>query len=142
MAKLLDAQISQNASYANSISIPVSTTPQLFAQLTASTFGATGTVRTEMTGTVTVQLPLIPFATSITVTIVRGTTLSDLIIYSVRQVLDLSVLGPQVLSFTASDFNVPITANNQVVYTAFVSASAIGTVRVGPESFNAAVYSD
>ena len=142
MAKLLDAQTSQNASYANSISIPVSTTPQLFAQLTASTAGATGTVRTEMTGTVTVQLPLLPVATSITVTIVRGTTLSDLIIYSVRQVLELSVLGPQVLSFTASDFNVPITANNQVVYTAFVSASVIGTVRVGPESFNATVYSD
>jgi len=142
LAKLLDAQTSQNASYANSISIPVSTTPQLFAQLTASTAGATGTVRTEMTGTVTVQLPLLPVATSITVTIVRGTTLSDLIIYSVRQVLELSVLGPQVLSFTASDFNVPITANNQVVYTAFVSASVIGTVRVGPESFNATVYSD
>ncbi|WP_342048894.1 hypothetical protein [Bacillus sp. OTU530] len=95
-----------------------------------------------MVGTVTVQLPAIPVATSITATIVRGTTLSDLIIYSVREALELSVLGPQVLSFAASDFNVSIPAGGQVVYTVFISASTIGTVRVGPESFNATIYSD
>ncbi|WP_342047791.1 hypothetical protein [Bacillus sp. OTU530] len=142
MVKLLDARTSQNASYANSISIPVSTTPVLFAQLTLSAGGATGLVRTEMVGTVAVQLPGIPVATSITVTIVRGTTLSDLSIYSVRESLDVSVAGPQVLSFAASDFNVPIPASNQVVYTVFISASVVGTTRVGPESFNAAIYSD
>jgi hypothetical protein len=142
MAILLDARTSQNASYANSINIPVSTTPQLFAQLTLNTTGATQNLRTQMSGTVTIQLPLLPLATSITVTIVRGTTPSDLIIYSVREVLDTAITGPQVLSFTASDFNVPITANNRVVYTVFINASAVGTTRVGPESFNATVYAD
>lgn len=55
MVKLLDARTSQNASYANSISIPVSTTPQLFARLTLNANGATGLVRTQISGTVAVQ---------------------------------------------------------------------------------------
>lgn len=142
MVKLLDARTSQNASYANSLSIPVTTPPQLFAQLTLNTIGATQNLRTQINGTVSVQLPLLPVATSVTVTIVRGTTPSDLIIYSVSQFLSVSIIGPQVISFTASDFNVPITANNRVVYTAFISASLAGTTRVGPESFNATIYSN
>jgi hypothetical protein len=142
MVKLLDSKTSQNASYANSLSIPISTTPELFARLTLNTAGATGTVRTQLVGTVGVQVPALPITTNITVTIVRGTTLSDLVIYSAREKLDLSILGPQVLSFTASDFNVPIPPNNQVVYTAFISADLLGTIRVGPESLNATMYSN
>jgi len=143
MSNLLDARTSQNASYANSISIPVTTTPQLFAQLTLDTTGATRNLRTQITGTAAIQLPLIPVLSSVIVTIVRGTTPSDIIIYSVRDVLDTSIVGPQVISFTASDFNVPITANNRVVYTAFISTdAAAGVTRVGPESFNATIYSE
>ncbi|USK62682.1 hypothetical protein [Peribacillus frigoritolerans] len=142
MVKLLDARTSQNASYANSIGILVTTTPQLFARLTLNAAGATGLVRTQISGTVSVQLPLLPVATSITMTIVRGNDPTDFLIYSAREDLQLSILGPQILSFSASDFNVPIPANNQVVYTAFITASAIGTIRVGPESFNATIYSD
>jgi len=142
LANLLDARTSQNASYANSISIPITTTPQLFAQLTLTTTGATQNLRTQIAGTVAVQLPLVPVVTTITVTIVRGTAPSDTVIYSASDVLDTSVVGPQVLSFSASDFNVPIPGNNRVIYTAFISASAVGTTRVGPESFNATIYSD
>ncbi|MEJ9227118.1 hypothetical protein [Priestia aryabhattai] len=142
MAQLVDAKSSQNASYANSISVPVlATAQQIFAQLTLSTAGATGPLNTLMTGTLAVQLPLLPVATTVTVTIVRGTNLSDLQIYSVSENLTLSVVGPQVISFTASDFNVPLPSNGQVTYTAFISANVLGTVRVGPESFNAAIYS-
>lgn len=142
MAQLVDAKSSQNASYANSISVPVlATAQQIFAQLTLSTAGATGPLNTLMTGTLTVQLPILPVATTVTLTIVRGTNVSDLEIYSVSENLTLSVLGPQVISFTASDFNVPIPGNGQITYTAFISANVLGTVRVGPESFNAAIYS-
>ncbi|MED4003635.1 hypothetical protein [Priestia aryabhattai] len=142
MAQLVDAKSSQNASYANSISIPVlATAQQIFAQLTLSTAGATEPLNTLMTGTLAVQLPLLPVATTITITIVRGTNPSDLAIYSVRENLTLSVLGPQVISFTASDYNVPIPANGQLTYTAFIGANVLGTVRVGPESFNATTYS-
>lgn len=142
MSQLVDAKSSQNASYANSISVPVlATAQQIFAQLTLSTAGATGPLNTLMTGTLTVQLPILPVATTVTLTIVRGTNVSDLEIYSVSENLTLSVLGPQVISFTASDFNVPIPGNGQITYTAFISANVLGTVRVGPESFNAAIYS-
>ncbi|PFR98123.1 hypothetical protein [Priestia megaterium] len=142
MAQLVDAKSSQNASYANSISVPIlATAQQIFAQLTLSTAGATGPLNTLMTGTLTVQLPILPVATTVTLTIVRGTNVSDLEIYSVSENLTLSVLGPQVISFTASDFNVPIPGNGQITYTAFISADVLGTVRVGPESFNAAIYS-
>ncbi|WP_327077956.1 hypothetical protein [Peribacillus frigoritolerans] len=62
MVNLLEARTSQNASYANSNGILVSTTPQLFARLTFNAAGATGIVRTQISGTVTVQLPLLPVA--------------------------------------------------------------------------------
>ncbi|KAA9013581.1 hypothetical protein [Niallia endozanthoxylica] len=142
MAKLLDARTSQNASYANSIGILITTTPQLFARLTLNTTGATGLVRTQISGTVAVQLPLLPVLTTVTVRIVRGTAPTDFLVYSAEDTLDTSILGPQILSFSASDFNVPIPASNSIVYTAFIEASAVGTIRVGPESFNATIYSD
>lgn len=143
ITRLIDARTSQNASYANSISVPILLGEQeLFGRVILLTNGATGLLRTQLNGTVTVQLPLLPVATSVTVTVVRGFAPTDLVIYSAREALDLSIVGPQVISFTASDFRVPIPADNRLPYTAFVSADAIGTFRVGPESFNAAVYSD
>jgi hypothetical protein len=142
MTKLLDARTSQNASFANSISVPITVinTGQLFAQLTLSLAGATGLIRTQFHGVVSVQLPLLPVATTITITVVRGTSLSDLIIFSEAQVLNIAAVGPQAITFSGSDFNVPGTST--VVYTVFLSASALGTTRVGPESFNAQVFSD
>lgn len=140
MVQLLDAQTSQNASYANSISIPVSTTPQLAGQLTMSLAGASGVIRVQFSGVIGLKLPTPPIATVVQVTIVRGKTLSDLIIFSEQLALDTSIIGPQDLSFAASDFNVPNIS--PITYTMFVSASALGTTRVGPESFNATAYSD
>jgi hypothetical protein len=138
---LLDARTSQNASFANSISIPITAinAPQLFAQLTLSLAGATGLVRAQFTGVIALQLSLVPVATTATITVVRGTTLSDLIIFSEAQNLSTTLAGPQVVAFSGSDFNVPIAGT--VVYTVFVSVSALGTTRVGPESFNAQVFS-
>jgi hypothetical protein len=140
IVKLLDARTSQNASYANSISNPVSTTPELAGQLTLSLAGATGLIRVQFDGIVGLKLPTPPVATTVTVTVVRGTTMSDLIIFTGQLVMDTSILGPQNIAFTASDFNVPPTS--PITYTMFISASALGTTRVGPESFNATAYSD
>jgi hypothetical protein len=143
ITRLIDARTSQNASYANSISEPILLgVPELFGRVVLLTQGATGFLRTQINGTVTVQLPLLPVTTTVTITVVRGLEPTDLVVYSASEALDLSILGPQVISFTASDFRVPIPANNRLAYTAFVSANVIGTIRVGPESFNAAVYSD
>ncbi|KMN98960.1 MULTISPECIES: hypothetical protein [Priestia] len=143
MTTLLDARTSQNASIANSISIPITilSAPGLFGQVGLNVLGATGPIRTQLSGTVACQLPLLPLATTITLTIVRGTSLTDPIIYSSSEALNTNILGPQLFTFTASDFNVPAPASGLLIYTAFIGSNLLGTVRVGPESFNAVAYS-
>jgi hypothetical protein len=142
MTVLLDSRTSQNASFANSISIPITVinAGQLWAQQTLNLSGGTAfTVRVEFSGTISLQLPLIPVVTNVLILIVRGTTPSDLIIFSAAENLNTSIVGPQILSFAASDFNAPNIS--PITYTAFVSVSALGTTRVGPESLNLTAYS-
>ncbi|MBW0933417.1 hypothetical protein ABWK29_22960 [Priestia megaterium] len=144
MTRLLDARTSQNASIANSISIPITilSQPGLFGQIGLNVSGATGPIRTQLSGTVACQLPLLPAATTITLTIVRGTALTDPVVYSSSESLNINLLGPQLFTFTASDFNIPAPASGLLVYTAFIGSNLLGTVRVGPESFNGIAYSD
>lgn len=140
MGTYVDARTSQNASYANSINIPITVinTPQLFGQIGLVTAGVTTNPRVIMTGTISVLLPL--NLAGITITIVRGTLPSDPVVYSATSTFDLSLLAAQVITFSATDFNPPITP--QLVYTAFVSSSVLGTVRVGPENFDGILVSD
>jgi hypothetical protein len=136
----IDGRTSQNASYANSISIPISVinTPQLFGQVGLITQGVGANPRVILKGTVSVQIPVALLG--ITITIVRGTLPTDPLIYSATSTFNLSVLAPQVITFSADDFNPPVTP--QLTYTAFVSSNLLGTVRVGPESFDAILVSD
>ncbi|WP_413407854.1 hypothetical protein [Paenibacillus amylolyticus] len=141
MSQFIDARTSQNASLANSIAIPilVINTPQLFGQIGLVTGGSIGAnPRVQFKGTVSVQLPLA--LAGITITIVRGTLATDPVIYSVTSTFSLSVLAPQIITFSADDFNPPITP--QLTYTAFVSSNLLGTIRVGPENFDGVLYSD
>lgn len=143
MTQFLDARTSQNASYANSISIPVLVDTQgLFAQIGLNVQAATGPIRVQLSGTASIQLPLLPVATDIVITIVRGTTTASPLIFSLRESLNTAILGAQLFSFTASDFNVPEPVSGPLIYTAFITASAIGATRVGPESFSGTAYSD
>jgi hypothetical protein len=140
MGIYLDGRTSQNASLANSM-----VTPILIGQ--ESLFGVvgldvskatTGQIRVEFNGTVAVQLPLIPVLTSVTITIIRGTQQSGFTtVYSARQQLSLEIAGPQLVTFSGADFNPPKPDSGPLVYTAFIRSSAIGTIRVGPESFSA-----
>lgn len=135
MTTLLDARTSQNASIANSISIPIPilSAPGLFGQVGLNVLGTTGPIRTQLSRTVACQLPLLPVATTITLTVVRGTSLTDPVIYSSAEALNINLLGPQLFTFTASDFNVPPPASELLIYTPFISSNVLGTVRVGPE---------
>lgn len=136
MVIVLDARTSQNASTSGSISIPVTVgTPQLFGQVGLITAGATTPVRVQMSGIISLQLPLLPALTSVTVTVVRGTQPTDPVVFSATSNLDLEILGPQAFSFVAADFNVPPPVSGQLTYTAYITSSLLGTVRVGPESF-------
>lgn len=140
MTRLLDARTSQNASYANSIAIPILVidTPQLFGQVGLHTANAGSNIRVQFNGTVSVQLPLA--LVGVTVTVVRGTLPTDPVVYSATTTYSLSVLAPQVINFSGADFNP--TKQNQLTYTAFISSNLLGTIRVGPESFWASAFSD
>jgi hypothetical protein len=141
MTTLLDARTSQNASYANSIAIPILVvdTPQLMGQvgLNVSQAQETDLVAVQFTGVVSVQLPLA--LVGITVTVVRGSLPTDPLVFSATETFDLSVLAPQVITVTGSDYNVDIT-DDLLVYTMFIQSNLLGTIRVGPESFNVAAY--
>ncbi|NQX44059.1 hypothetical protein HQN87_01840 [Paenibacillus tritici] len=140
MGTYVDGRTSQNASTANSIAIPILliNTPQLFGQIGLITAGVGANPRVLLKGTVSVQLPLALIG--ITVTIVRGTVPSDPVVYSATSTFSLSVLAPQVITFSADDFLPAITP--QLTYTAFISSNLLGTVRVGPESFDGILVSD
>lgn len=140
MGTYVDGRTSQNASFANSIAIPilVINTPQLFGQIGLITEGVTTNPRVILKGTISVTLPLA--LVGLTITIVRGTLPTDPLVYSATSTFGLSILAAQVIAFTADDFNPPITP--QLTYTAFVSSNLLGTVRVGPESFDGILVSD
>lgn len=140
MGTFIDGRTSQNASTAGSIAIPilVINTPQLFGQIGLVTAGATGVPRVQLKGTVSVQVPLA--LAGVTVTIVRGTLPTDPVVYSATSTFDLSVLAPQVITFSADDFNPPLAP--QLTYSAFVSSNLLGTIRVGPENFDGILISD
>lgn len=140
MGTYVDGRTSQNASIANSIAIPilVINTPQLFGQIGLITAGVGANPRVLLKGTVSLQLPLA--LVGITITIVRGTDVTDPVVYSATSTFNLSLLAPQVIAFSADDFNPPIT--DQLTYTAFVSSNLLGTIRVGPESFDGILVSD
>lgn len=140
MGTYVDGRTSQNASFANSIAIPILVvdTPQLFGQIGLITAGVGASPRVILKGTVSLQLPLA--LVGITITIVRGTLATDPLVYSATSTFNLSVLAPQVITFSADDFNPTIT--DQLTYTAFVSSNLLGTIRVGPESFDGILVSD
>lgn len=143
MTTFLDARTSQNASLANSISIPIQTfvTPQLFGQIGLLTDGAGANLRVLLKGTVTINLSFSGNTTfGIIVTIVRGTLATDPVIYSATSTFDSTPRAPKVFTFSASDFNPPLLP--QLTYTAFVVTDTIPAFRVGPENFDGFVVSD
>ncbi|MBB3110055.1 hypothetical protein FHS18_002122 [Paenibacillus phyllosphaerae] len=137
MAIFLDSKTSQNASYANSIAIPINAinAPELVAQQTLNLSGGTaGLTRVSFSGTIALQLGLLPVLTNVTLSVYRGLDTSGVSVFTASENLNVNLLGPQIISFSGSDFNAPNIANQ--AYTVFVTVSALGTVRVGPESFN------
>jgi hypothetical protein len=140
MGKLIDGRTSQNASYANSMATPILVidTPEMFGQIGLITAGAAGILRVQLKGTLSVQVPLA--LVGITISIVRGTLPTDLLVYSATSTFDLSVTAPQVITFSANDYTPPLAP--QLTYTAFVSSNLLGTVRVGPENFDGILISD
>ncbi|MBM7586925.1 hypothetical protein JOC86_003477 [Bacillus pakistanensis] len=140
MGVYLDGRTSQNASLANSITTPILVGQEsLFGIVGLDVSQATvGQIRVQFNGTVAVQLPLIPVLTDVTITILRGTPQTGMTtVFTAEQQLSLEVAGPQLVTFSGADFNPPKPASGPLVYRALITASAVGTIRVGPESFSA-----
>jgi hypothetical protein len=136
----LDGRTSQNASLANSTTTPILVgTDSLFGIVGLDASKATtGDIRVAFNGTVAVQLPLLPGLTTVTISVVRGTQQTGATtVYTAEQQLSLEIAGPQLITFSGAEFNVPKPVSGPLVYSAYISASAVGTIRVGPESFSA-----
>ncbi|MGE7760419.1 hypothetical protein [Peribacillus sp. NPDC097895] len=146
MGKFLDSQISQNASFRNSIAIPVTTTPALFGTLGLSTAGAGPNIRVEFTFTATLST-LAALLTPVNVEVYRGTGPGRVLVYSGQITLPVAGLGvasETVFTLAGADFNPP-SPSDFLIYQSFISIPAgivILPTRTGPESFFAAAYSN
>ncbi|MEO2203092.1 hypothetical protein ABGV42_05045 [Paenibacillus pabuli] len=143
MTKLLDARTSQNASYGNTISIPLpANTPVAIGEVGLNATNAGGNIRVQFSGIAELAFPTAPpFDSVISISIVRGT--DSLVAYALYSV-SVSEANPnavQVVTINASDFNVPLPPSNELVYTLYLFCTADAT-RIGMESFNVAAYSD
>ncbi|MGO4953007.1 MULTISPECIES: hypothetical protein [Paenibacillus] len=144
MTRLLDARTSQNASYGNTISIPLpANTPVAIAELGLDVTGAGGNMRVQLSGIAELSFPTTPpFDSVIAISIVRG-TLDSPVAYALYSV-SVSEANPnavQVVTINASDYDVPLPPSNELVYTLYLFCTADAT-RIGIESFNAVAYSD
>ncbi|MCK2003974.1 hypothetical protein MZM54_21550 [[Brevibacterium] frigoritolerans] len=146
MGTFLDAQTSQNASFRNSIAVPVTTTPALFGTLGLDTTGAGPNIRVEFTFTATLS-SLAALLTPVNIEVYRGTGVDRVLVYSAQQTLPVAGIGlasETVITLAGADFNPP-SPNNFLIYQSFISIPGgiiIAPTRTGPESFYAAAYSD
>ncbi|MES1039921.1 hypothetical protein [Peribacillus simplex] len=146
MGKFLDAQTSQNASYRDSISVPVTATPALFGTLGLNTTGAGPNLRVEFTFTATLS-SLAAILTPVNIEIYRGTGVGRVLVYSAQLTLPVAGLGvasETIITLAGADFNPP-SPNNFLVYQSFISIPGgivVAPTRTGPESFYAAAFSN
>lgn len=148
MSKFLDARTSQNISYSGGLSIPLSSTPALFAELGLNTAGAGPNLRIQFTASVAIS-SLANVAVPVRVDIYRG-RLADpdrVLVYTAIETTGvagvLGVASREIFTVTGSDYTPP--NPGLLIYQAFISipgGAPIAPTRTGPESFNAAAYSD
>ncbi|MCR8842754.1 hypothetical protein NQ117_03590 [Paenibacillus sp. SC116] len=104
MAKFLDGQISQNASYAGSISIPATTAPALFGTLGLNLTGAGPNPRVIFEGTVSL-FSLLGVLTTATITVVRISGGIPVVVYTANQ--SIPAIALTTFNFTISGIDFP-----------------------------------
>ncbi|MCA1296075.1 hypothetical protein LBW89_24000 [Paenibacillus sp. alder61] len=140
---LVDSQLSQNASTANSISIAASSTPALFGTLGLNTADAGPNLRVHFSATVTLSAT-VAILVPVTITIRRVINGVPTTVYTATKSLPVGTLLLTTDVITVSGIDVPPPAGF-IIYQAFVSIPAglaVTPTRVGPESFQAVAYSD
>lgn len=103
-------------------------------------------MRVQFTATAAIS-SLVTVAVPITIEIYRGIGANRVLVYSAIETSPvlggLGVASRRILTVTGADYRPPTTGS--LIYQAFISIpGGIGIVpsRTGPESFNAAIYSD
>jgi hypothetical protein len=146
MTRFLDARTSQNVTYQQSTISSTPITPTLFGQVGLECLNPGGIIFVQFTATLTISFPANSTNLTILIQVVRGTLITDPMVYSSNLTIPATAPVAESLIFpytvTGSEYNVPAPSNNQLVYSAFISSNSTLPFRVGPESFNASAYSD
>lgn len=140
---LVDSQLSQNASFANAISVPASSTPALFGTLGLDTADAGSNLRVHFSATVTLSAT-VAILVPVTITINRVIGGVSTTVYTATKSLPVGTLLLTTDVITISGIDIP-PPSGFIIYQAFVSIPAglaVTPTRVGPESFQAVAYSD
>ncbi|RED65945.1 hypothetical protein [Cohnella lupini] len=124
MGRFLDQRSSMNAGTEIAVAL---TTPTLFGVVGLQTQAVAGPI-VDLSGTIGLGTPATGTAV---INVVRGTTLTDTIIYTA--IITLEAAGSELVSFNAQDLLAP--AALQTAYASFVSLTGGAITRVGPEAF-------
>ncbi|MFE4143744.1 hypothetical protein ACFX4I_18185 [Peribacillus sp. YIM B13472] len=148
MGRFLDARISQNISKSGQIAIPLSSTPARFGTLGLVTSGAGPNLRVQFTATVAIS-SLAAVLVPVLIEIYRGQGPGRVLVYSATETAPaagaLLVASRHIITVTGADYLPPNPPTGLLAYEAFVSIPGgvpVAPTRTGPESFNAAAYSD
>ncbi|MGE7646512.1 hypothetical protein ACQKM1_01755 [Peribacillus frigoritolerans] len=146
MGTLIDARTSQNISMSGQIAIPISSTPARFGTLGLVTAGAGPNLRVQFTATVAIS-SLAAVLVPVLIEIYRGQGPGRVLVYSATETAPaagaLLVASRNIITVTGADYRPP--NPGFLAYEAFVSIPGgvpVAPTRTGPESLNAAAYSD
>nr|WP_154959147.1 hypothetical protein [Paenibacillus xylanexedens] len=149
MVKTLDARTSQgsngmgilNPAFTNGV-------PLLMAQVGLQVKSPGPWIRTFFSGSIKFQAVNLPISGFLGVEVYRESDGLRQLVYQVGTVVRAGrLVSPCTLTFNGSDYNVPAPSSGQVTYTVYSVYTynpqySITNFRIGPESFNATIYSD
>ncbi|UPK46966.1 MULTISPECIES: hypothetical protein [Paenibacillus] len=146
MVKTLDARTSLGSNGVTPLNVPLpANTPTLVGIVGLNIVNPGTVIRTQFNGTYRISVAnLSSVPSSVQFQIYRSSTNTGTPIYVVSQPVFPSA-GSIMASFEGSDFNVPAPPSGQLIYSCYVTYIPAGVdqaTRVGPECFNAVVYSD
>ncbi|WP_145322778.1 hypothetical protein [Paenibacillus xylanexedens] len=149
MVKTLDARTSQGSNGQN-ILTPSFTNgvPQLFAQVGLQVNNPGMVIRTLFSGIIEITADQLPVNGDLVIEVYRGLSNSQQLVYRAGTIVQANpFFSPCVLTFTGSDYNVTPPGNGQLIYSVYATFTynpnfSVNNLRLGPESFNATVYSD
>jgi len=149
VVKTLDARTSQGSNGQNSVTPSFTNgVSVLFAQVGLQVSNPGTSIRTLFSGIINVTANQLPVNGDLVIEVYRGLGVSRQLVYRAGTiVLSNPFFSPCIFSFTGSDFNVPAPGNGQLVYSAYATFTFnpiynVSNLRLGPESFNATVYSE